>query len=100
MIELGVEYGAIPGLSAEKVRAQLELLVHDEIFRSSKRSVAFLRYIVEQTLNGFADQIKERAIGAEVFGRTPLRIANQPGAGVVHSAFYFAGSRAARGSGS
>lgn len=71
MIELGVEYGAIPGLSAEKVRAQLELVVHDEIFRSSKRSVAFLRYIVEQTLNGFADQIKERAIGAEVFGRDP-----------------------------
>jgi hypothetical protein len=71
MIELGVEYGAVPGLSAEMVRAQLELLVHDEIFRSSKRSVAFLRYIVEQTLNGFADQIKERAIGAEVFGRDP-----------------------------
>ena len=71
MIELGVEYGTIPGLGAEKIRAQLELLVHDEIFRSSKRSVAFLRYIVEQTLNGFADQIKERAIGAEVFGRAP-----------------------------
>ncbi|HTW62132.1 MAG TPA: hypothetical protein VMD55_10030 [Terracidiphilus sp.] len=71
MIELGVEYGTVPELSAEKIRAQLELLVHDEIFRSSKRSVAFLRYIVEQTLNGFADQIKERAIGAEVFGRDP-----------------------------
>jgi hypothetical protein len=71
MIELGVEYGTMPGLSAEMVRAQLELLVHDEIFRSSKRSVAFLRFIVEQTLNGYADQIKERAIGAEVFGRDP-----------------------------
>jgi hypothetical protein len=71
MIELGVEYGTAPGLSAEMVRAQLELLVRDEIFRSSKRSVAFLRYIVEQTLNGYADQIKERAIGVEVFGRDP-----------------------------
>jgi hypothetical protein len=71
MIELGVEYGTAPELSAEMVRAQLELLVRDEIFRSSKRSVAFLRYIVEQTLNGYADQIKERAIGVEVFGRDP-----------------------------
>lgn len=71
MIELGVEYGAVPGLSAEMVRAQLNLLVHDEVFRPSKRSVAFLRFIVEQTLNGYADQIKERAIGAEVFGRAP-----------------------------
>ncbi len=71
MIELGVEYGTTPGLTAEMVRAQLESLVRDEIFRSSKRSVAFLRYIVEQTLNGFADQIKERAIGVEVFGRNP-----------------------------
>jgi hypothetical protein len=71
MIELGVEYGAVPGLSAEMVRAQLERLVHDEIFRSSRRSVAFLRYVVEQTLNGSADQIKERAIGAEVFERDP-----------------------------
>jgi hypothetical protein len=71
MIELGVEYGTTPGLSAEMIRAQLESLVRDEIFRSSKRSVAFLRYIVEQTLNGYADQIKERAIGVEVFGRNP-----------------------------
>jgi hypothetical protein len=52
MIELGVEYGTVLGLSADKIRTQLELLVHDEIFRSSRRSVAFLRYIVEQTLSG------------------------------------------------
>jgi hypothetical protein len=71
MIGVGVEYGTTPELSAEMVRAQLELLVRDEIFRSSKRSVAFLTFIVEQTLNGFADQIKERTIGVEVFGRDP-----------------------------
>jgi hypothetical protein len=41
------------------------------MFRSSKRSVAFLRYVVEQTLGGAADQIKERTIGVEVFGREP-----------------------------
>jgi hypothetical protein len=46
-------------------------LVRDHAFRSSKRSVAFLRYVVEQTLNGSADRIKERTIGIEVFEREP-----------------------------
>lgn len=46
--------------------------MRDEVFRSSKRSVQFLRYVVEQTLNGFAAQIKERTIGVEVFGRDPF----------------------------
>jgi hypothetical protein len=71
MIEVGVEYGTTPELSAEMVRAQLEMLVRDDIFRFSKRSVAFLTFIVEQSLNGYADQIKERTIGVEVFGRDP-----------------------------
>ena len=69
MIE--VEDGAGVELTAEMIRAQLDLLVRDEVFRSSKRSVTFLRYVVEQTLNGSADQIKERTIGVEVFGRKP-----------------------------
>jgi hypothetical protein len=71
MIDIEVEYGATAEVSAEAIRAQLELLVRDDVFRSSKRSVAFLRYVVEQTLNGSADQIKERTIGVEVFGRDP-----------------------------
>jgi len=71
MIDIEVEYGATAEVSAEAIRAQLELLVRDDVFRSSKRSVAFVRYVVEQTLNGSADQIKERTIGVEVFGRDP-----------------------------
>src|ERR1035441_1862387 len=66
-----VEHGAAPGLTPEMIRTQLDLLVHDEAFRSSKRSVAFLSYVVEQTLHGFSDQIKERTIGIEVFRREP-----------------------------
>ncbi len=66
-----VEFGASPELTAEMVRAQLDLLVRDPVFRASKRSVAFLRYVVEQALAGMADQIKERSIGIEVFGRNP-----------------------------
>lgn len=56
-------------ISEEKIRVQLELLAHNESFRSSKRSVAFLRYVVEETLRG-TEQIKERTIGVEVFGRS------------------------------
>jgi hypothetical protein len=71
MIDVDVEYGATNELTAEMIRAQLDLLVRDDVFRSSKRSVAFLKYIVEQTLTGAADRIKERTIGVEVFGRDP-----------------------------
>src|ERR1035441_2342486 len=71
MIDLEVEGGVAVGLTAEMIRAQLDLLVRDEVFRSSRRSVAFLRYVVEQTLSGSASQIKERTIGVEVFGREP-----------------------------
>jgi hypothetical protein len=71
MIDLEIEYGATPEVTADMIRGQLDLLVHDEVFRSSKRSVAFLKYVVEQTLSGSADQIKERTIGVEVFGRHP-----------------------------
>jgi hypothetical protein len=71
MIAEEIEYGATAELTAEMIRAQLDLLVRDDVFRSSKRSVAFLKYVVEQTLNGSAGQIKERTIGMEVFGRNP-----------------------------
>src|ERR1700721_1629067 len=71
MIEAEVEYGATPEITANMIREQLDLLVRDEVFRSSKRSVAFLKYVVEMTLNGSADQIKERTIGVEVFGSDP-----------------------------
>jgi len=71
MIDTEFEFGATPDLTADMIRAQLDLLVHDEVFRSSKRSVAFLKYVVEQTLGGAADLIKERTIGIEVFGRDP-----------------------------
>src|ERR1700744_987382 len=58
-------------LSPDAIREQLETLVQDPVFRSSKRSVQFLRYVVEQTLQGSAALIKERTIGIEVFGRDP-----------------------------
>jgi hypothetical protein len=71
MFSTEVSNGTDTELSPELIREQLELMVQDQVLRSSKRSVQFLRYVVEQTLNGAADQIKERTIGVEVFGRDP-----------------------------
>jgi hypothetical protein len=71
MVEIEVEDGPKVEISAGKIREQLDHLVRDHAFRSSKRSVAFLRYVVEQTISGSADQIKERTIGVEVFEREP-----------------------------
>lgn len=66
---VGVEERA--ELTDEAIRVQLDLLATDRIFSTSKRSVAFLRYVVERTLEGSADLLKERTIGVEVFERVP-----------------------------
>ena len=54
--------------SLEVQRALAEILksVH---FRGSKQSQQLLQYIVTQSLDGHAERLKERIIGAEVFGR-------------------------------
>jgi len=70
MTEVDPQVGIGAELAADKVLAQLELITGDDAFRSSKRSIEFLRYVVHETLKGAADQIKERTIGIEVFGRS------------------------------
>lgn len=56
---------------AAQVREQLERLLAHPLFCQSKRYPAMLRYTVEQTMLGNGDQLKERNIGIEVFGRKP-----------------------------
>src|SRR5580692_930105 len=53
----------------EQVREELTRVLASHEFRSSKRSQDFLRFVVEHTLRGSADILKERTIGIEVFGR-------------------------------
>lgn len=68
-----------PSLSvpdAGQVREQLERLVAHPLFANSKRYPALLGYVVEQTLQGNAADLKERSIGIEVFGRAPTYDAN------------------------
>jgi hypothetical protein len=70
MSEVELQDGIAVEPPADKILAQLELVTHDDVFRSSRRSIAFLKYVIQETLNGCADQIKERTIGIEVFGRS------------------------------
>lgn len=53
------------------VREQMERILTTPLFKNSKRYPSFLRYVVEEALHGRADQIKERTLGVEVFGRNP-----------------------------
>jgi hypothetical protein len=53
------------------VRGQLELLLENHLFRNSKRYPNMLRHIVERTLAGRSEEIKERSLGVLVFGRPP-----------------------------
>jgi hypothetical protein len=65
---------AVSSMSAaqrKEVLAQMELLLASSLFRQSKRYPAFLRYVVESTIQRSDDDLKERTIGIEVFGRVP-----------------------------
>jgi hypothetical protein len=53
------------------VREQLERILASPSFRNSRKYPAFLRYIVEHTLNGQTEYLKERTLGVAVFGRHP-----------------------------
>jgi len=52
----------------ERIRNQLDRIVSHPLFRSSKRSVSFLRYISEKTLAGDSERIKEYSIAVDAFG--------------------------------
>jgi eukaryotic-like serine/threonine-protein kinase len=48
---------------------QLEKVLSSPVFRRADRSSALLRFIVEETLNGQADRLKEYTLGSEALGR-------------------------------
>jgi hypothetical protein len=51
------------------IQSQLERLVENSHFSHSKRFPSFLRFIIQEELEGRGDQLKERTLGVEVFGR-------------------------------
>jgi TolB-like protein/Tfp pilus assembly protein PilF len=51
------------------VRAELEKILASSGFRNADRMARFLRFVVERTLDGKLDDLKEYSIGMEVFDR-------------------------------
>ncbi len=61
-----------PGeLTPESVRATLDKILASPGFATADRLSRFLRYTVEETLNGQTDKLKESLLGIDVFGRKP-----------------------------
>jgi TolB-like protein len=53
----------------DEIRRQLDRILASEGFANAERMSGFLTYIVNRTLAGEGDQVKEYAIGVDVFGR-------------------------------
>lgn len=68
---LDTESGWIPRTEQERadVLAQLERILADSHFRNSRRYPHFLRHVVEETIHGAGDQLKERNLGIVIFDR-------------------------------
>jgi TolB-like protein len=56
-------------LSPDRIRAQLELVLAADMFANAGRISRLLRYVVERTVAGEGDQLKEYVVGTEVFDR-------------------------------
>jgi hypothetical protein len=63
--------GQIGEVRPGDIHAQLDRMLDNPHFSHSRRFPSFLRFVVEQTLAGEADQLKERTIGIEVFAKDP-----------------------------
>jgi hypothetical protein len=59
---------AVPG-NAEEIHASLDRILNSDKFRKTPSLRHFLKYLVDQTLEGHTAQIKESVIAIEVFGR-------------------------------
>lgn len=51
------------------VLGELDRILNSTFFKNAVRSRQFLQYVVQQTVEGHSDRLKERTIGVEVFQR-------------------------------
>src|SRR5258706_15182845 len=58
-------------LEKAALEEQVERLLQNPYFSHSRRFPMFLRFVVGHTLAGQADEVKERTLGIEIFGRNP-----------------------------
>ena len=62
-------HGTVDGPEKEAVLRELESILSSPFFRTSNRSKQFLAYVVQHTLDGNHEPLKERTIGAKLFQR-------------------------------
>src|SRR5580698_1105382 len=62
-------HGTVDGPEKEAVLRELESILSSPFFRTSNRSKQFLSYVVQHTLEGSHEPLKERTIGAKLFQR-------------------------------
>src|SRR5688572_11121050 len=56
-------------IQRDEILGHLRMVLADRRFASSERNASFLRYVIERTLEGKTEQIKETVIATEVYGR-------------------------------
>ena len=61
----------LPDATQAEVLIELERILADPLFQTSNQLAAFLRFVVENTLAGKSEQLKEYVIGVEVLKRGP-----------------------------
>ncbi len=61
----------LPGASAAEVAAALDLILASDSFAKVERPSRFLRHVVEASLRGQQNLLKESLLGIEIFGREP-----------------------------
>src|SRR6201996_8920987 len=66
-----IHHGVPPpdGAQKEAILRELESILSSPFFRTSNRSKQFLSYVVQHTLEGSHEPLKERTIGAKLFQR-------------------------------
>jgi len=63
--------GQVSEVERAAIEEQLGRMLSNRHFSHSRRFPAFLRFVVEKTLNRETEQLKERTLGVEIFGRNP-----------------------------
>src|SRR5437660_8886178 len=58
-------------ISVESIRAALDKILASPGFANADRLSRFIRYVVQETLDGQTDKLKESLLGIDVFGRKP-----------------------------
>jgi hypothetical protein len=78
MMKVGQSYGGPESLSSAELassaavlREHLRQVLESPAFRGSRRCQQFLGHIVEKALVSHYDDLKERTLGVELFGRSP-----------------------------